>query len=126
MEIPKFKSQNPKYHDNTEEDLIIIPPSVLDNRLRDFEENYKFRSTIGGDIALAVALILPVLTATFSNLFGITGATIKGVFIAGFVFMTIKISFSLYKIYHTDGHARSDLVKSLLSLNLNSKKNKTK
>ncbi len=113
MEIKKPKSHTPKIHDNTEEDLIMVPPSVLDNKFRDFEENQKMRNQLLGDIALAIALITPVLTATFNDYSHITGTTIKGVFLAGFIFILSRIIYGAYKIYHADGHARADLVKSL-------------
>lgn len=111
--MPKLKSQNPKPYDHTEEDLIMVPPAVLDNKLRDFEEHFRFRSAIGGDIAFALALIIPVITATFNDHVGISGSTIKGVFIAGFVYALTRVIRDAYKILQTDGHARKGLIDSL-------------
>ena len=113
MKIPKLKSHSPVTHDNTEKDLIIVPPSVLDNKLRDFEEHQKMRNKLLGDVALAVALIIPVLTATFSDYPYVAGATLRGVFLAGFIFVLVRIAYGGYKLYHADGHARVDLVESL-------------
>jgi len=130
MKMPILKSQNPKPYDNTEESLIIVPPSILDNKLRDFEKSHQLRNTIGGDIVLAVTFILPVLTATFKDSnyypFGITGATISGAFIAAFIFMLVKITYSGYKIYKTNNYTRSDLIGSLLSDSKSKKNNNQK
>lgn len=111
--MPKLKSQNPKPYDHTEEDLIMVPPAVLDNKLRDFEEHFKFRSAIGGDIAFALALIIPVITATFNDHVGVSGSTIRGVFIAGFIYALARVIRDVYRILQTDGHARKDLINSL-------------
>lgn len=115
MEIPKPKSQSPKIHDNTEEDLILVPPSVLDNKLRDFEEYHKAHSIISGDIALAIVLLVTVLTTTFKDVYFLKGLTIRGVFLTGFIVMLIKIGHNLYKIFYADKHSRTDVVKFLLT-----------
>ncbi len=115
MEIQKPKSHSPKIHDNTEEDLILIPPSVLDNKLRDFEYHHKAKDSISSDIALAVALIVAILSTSFRDFSFIKGSTIKGAFIVGFIAIFIKIIFSLYKIFYNNKHNRTDVIKNLLS-----------
>lgn len=112
MEIPKLKSHSPRFHDNTEPDVIIVPPSVLDNKLRDLEGRNKARSSISSDIALAVTLIIAIFTTTFRDFPFINGATIRGTFIAGLIVILIKIGWDIYKIY-IDGGDRADLVNSL-------------
>src|SRR3989344_3929816 len=92
MEIQKLKSQNPKIYDSTETDLIIVSPSVLENKLRDFEEHYRFKGSLVGDIALAVTLIIAVVATDFRDFLGLGGATIKGAFLFGFIVIVIRIS----------------------------------
>ncbi len=113
MEIPKLKSHSPKFHDNTEEDLIVVPPSVLDNKLRDFEEYHKAHGGISGYIALAVTLIVAIFTTTFKDFSFIRGATIRGAFVAGLVIVFVKIGHDIYKIFFKKRNNRIELVNSL-------------
>ncbi|MFC1757013.1 hypothetical protein ACFLZC_02575 [Patescibacteria group bacterium] len=115
MKIQKPKSHVPKIHDNTEEDLILVPPSVLDNKLRDFESYHKAQSSIVSDIALAVTLVAAFFASTFRDFAYISGATIKGAFLVGFLAIAVKIGFSIYKINKDENnHTRESTVKSFL------------
>lgn len=116
MEMPKLKSQSPKTYDNTEEDLILAPPAVLDNKMRDFENYQQARGSIFSDIALAITLLVTILATDFKDILPpiITGAKIHGVFIAGFIGMLVKIGFSLFKIFREgDQHGRLEIINSL-------------
>jgi hypothetical protein len=113
MEIKKPKSHTPTIHDNTEKDLILVPPSVLDNKLRDLEEHQRVRGTIASDIALAITLLVAVLTSTFNDQAFIKGSTIRGAFITGFIVILIKIGYGIYKIYQTDKKARINIINDL-------------
>ncbi len=113
MQIPKLKSHSPKFHDNTESDVIVVTPNVLDNKLRDFEEHNKIRSSISSDIALAATLVVAIFTTTFKDFSFIKGSTIKGAFIIGLLVVLVKIGHSVYKIYFSDRNNRIDLINSL-------------
>lgn len=121
MEIPKPKSHSPKIHDNTEEDLILVPPGVLDNKLRDFEEYSHARSSIVGDVAIIVTLIAVILTSTFNDIPYLKGTTIRGAFITALFFMLIKIARNIVKIWHADGKKRKDIIISLKNQEKNHK-----
>ncbi len=124
MEIKKINSQLPIVYDNTESDLILVPPSVLDNKLRDFEGHNKINSSISSDITLAVALLLPVLTATFTDYSFIRGATIRGAFLTGFIFVLLRIFYSGYKLYYADSYDRISIINFLRSLEKSQENNK--
>lgn len=113
MEIQKPRSHSPKIHDNTEEDLILVPPSVLDNKLRDFEEYNRPHSSVSGDVALTITLIVAILTSTFNDLPYLKGMTIRGAFITAFIFMLVKMGRNLYKIWHANGSKREDIIRVL-------------
>ena len=115
MEIKKPKSHVPIIHDNTEENLILVPPSVLDNKLRDFEIYHKERSSLPSDITLAITLLVAIFTASFVDFPFISGSTIRGSFIAGLILILVKIGFSVFKMIQADGSARTDLIGSLVS-----------
>jgi len=116
MKIQKPKSHLPKIHDNTEEDLILVPPSVLDNKLRDFESYHRTQSSIVSDIALAVTLIAAFFASTFRDFTYVSGATIKGAFLVGFLVIAIKIGFGVYKINKNENsYTRESTVKSFLT-----------
>ena len=115
MEILKPKSHSPKIHDNTEEDIIFVPPSVLENKLRDFEEYNRNWNTLGSDITLAITLIVAIIAMDFRNFVGLDGPTIRGAFLIGFILMLLKIFYILYKIlFRKDGKDREGLIKNLL------------
>lgn len=109
-----LKSQHPVVHDNTEEDIILIPPSVLDCKLRDFESFTTARASIAQDVALAVAFLAPVVSSDFRFFFGFSGETIKGIFAALAVVMIIK---SLYDatimLMKWRSHNRAAVIRSL-------------
>lgn len=126
MKIPKLKSHLPKIYDNTEPDLILVSPSVLDNKLREFEKINQARDSITGDIALAITLLVAVLATTFKDFSFISGPTIKGAFIAGLVVVIVKIGHSLYKIFWINKQSRVDVIDSLKQQNLCQLKNQTK
>ncbi|GEM_PF-4631059 len=86
----ELKSQNPVIHDNTEKDIILVPASVLDCKLRDFESFTAARASIAQDVALVVAFLAPVVTSTFSSFFGFSGEALKGVFAALAIVMIVK------------------------------------
>lgn len=117
MQIKTPKSHSPTIHDNTEEDLIMVPPSVLENKLRDMEEYYKARGGIKSDIGLAVALLVAVLTASFIDIPYISGATIRGAFITALIFIVMKVLYDLYRIFWYDKRDRCHILKSLYANN---------
>jgi len=112
MEIKKPNSHTPIVHDNTEKDLILVPPSVLDGKVRDFEEQGKMRLNIPNEIALALAFIIPIFTATFDDYVYVKGATIRGFFIAGFVFIIARLIYNGYHLSKIKKYARIDLINS--------------
>lgn len=122
--MPRLKSQNPKSYDNTEQELILVSPSVLDNKLRDFEVHNRYWSSLPGDITLAITLIIAIFTASFIDFPFIKGSTIRGTFIAGLVLTSVKIVFSLIQLAKYSGHARSDLIRSFLKESKNKKEEK--
>src|SRR3989338_2236165 len=99
MQIKKPKSHSAKIHDNTDEHLILISPSILENRMRDFEVYSFARGGIGDEIALALTLLVAILTAEFKDFPPFTGASIRGAFITSFVFILAKIGLDTYKIW---------------------------
>ena len=113
MEIPKPKSQSPKIYDNTEDDLILVSPSVLENKLRDFEEYHRVRSTLISYVALAATLILAVIATDFKDFAGLNGLTIRGAFLFGSVAVLIKISYGIYQIIKKDGRSREEIINGL-------------
>lgn len=120
MEIQKPKSHAPEIHDNTEKDLIIVPPSVLENKLQNFKEHSTARGSISSDIALAITILAAILTSNFKDFVNIPGKSIQGAFITGFIFMLVKIIYSLIKIRKTG--RKDDIVGSLLNENKEMKK----
>lgn len=77
-------------HDNTEKDVILVPASVLDCKLRDFESLTTARASLAQDVALVVAFFAPVVSGNLGSFLGLSGETIKGVFAALAVVMIIK------------------------------------
>gem|GEM_PF-2511068 len=108
--MPKLNSQYPNAHDNTEKDLIYVTPAVLENKLRDFENHGMAEADIKGDIVLAVTLFIAVFTvAEFTDPLPpiITGATLRGAFVAALLFMIMKILFAFHKIKISPQGART-------------------
>lgn len=115
MEIEKPKSHSPVVHDNTEEDLILVPPSVLENKLESFEHYSRASGTIGSDIALAITFIVPLLTSADFKSFGpISGATIQGAFYIGAIVVLIKIVYGYLQIKNAPVKSRGGIVHDLL------------
>ncbi len=109
--MPKLKSQNPKPYDNTEDELIMVTPAVLENKLRDFDERAKIRPLIENTV-LAITLLIPVVTGTFNDSPYFRGTTIRGIFIAGLIFVVIKIVYQLYRI-RGGIHTKTEFIDSL-------------
>lgn len=114
MQIKKPRSHSPKVYDNTEEDLILTPPSVLEGKLRRFEEHIKAREGLISNIGVALALLIAVLTADFKDFEKLSGQSIQGAFITGLFGMIILISYKGYRIYRTKGRSRKDVLQDLL------------
>jgi hypothetical protein len=115
MEIKKPRSHTPRVHDNTEEDLILVPPSVLQGKLHKFEDYVKGRGSLGSDVAVAIALLITLLTANFKDFAGISAGAIEGAFIAAFVFMIVKIIYDFStKVHNAPIKTREDVVENLL------------
>ncbi len=123
MEIPKLKSQSPKFYDNTESDIIIVTECVLDNKLRDLEHYYQARGGIVADIALAITLLIAILTTSFKDFLPyIMGSTIRGVFITGLIVVIIKIGYCVYKLFKFNRQSRHQIINSLKKDQLNKNK----
>lgn len=114
MQIKKPRSHSPKIYDNTEEDLVLISPKVLDNVLRDLEEYQRPRNAISNNILLALALLVPIFTSTFRDFSFISGAVIRGAFIVGFLGALVLLGLNLYRMYRADRYGRKELINSLL------------
>lgn len=112
MEIKKPKSHSPKVHDNTDEHLFLVPPSVLENKLRDFEEYINARGGIGADAALALTLLISIIATDFRPFLNFSGESIRGAFITAFVFMLVKIARDAYLI-KKNKKSREDLLVGL-------------
>ncbi|NQU77719.1 hypothetical protein HQ544_03405 [Candidatus Falkowbacteria bacterium] len=113
LELKSPKSHFPEIYDNTEKDLILVSPDVLDNKLRDFERNSQARGSIISDITLAVSLLIAVLTTIFKDFSFISGSTIKGAFVTGFLVVLVKVGYSVYKIFWDKKQTRTDIISSL-------------
>lgn len=123
MEIPKLKSHSPKIYDNTEGDIILVSPSVLDNKLRDLEIRSWATGSIGSYVGLAVTLLAAIFASEFKNFSYISGQTIRGVFIAGFVVVIIKIGYDIYKIlWSKNSRDRKTILSELQNLEKPDKK----
>ena len=123
MEIPKLKSHSPKFYDNTEADIIIVPECVLDNKLRDLEQGCQARGSIIGDITLAVTLLIAILTTSFKDFIPyIMGYTTRGVFITGFIVVLIKIGYDIYKLVKFKEQTRFQIISSLEQERINKNK----
>lgn len=125
MNIKKPKSHSPIIHDQTERDLILVPPSVLRNKLGSLQGYLKATGAVGSDIALAFIFIIPIFTAEFKSFGKINGATIEGAFYIGSIVMLIKIMYDLYKIHYAPIKSSDEVVDGFLSdKNLQNKENK--
>ncbi len=122
MEIKKLKSSAPTIHDNTESDLILVPPSILDSKLRDFEIYHSAKSTMPSDITLAITFIVAIFATSFIDFPFLKGSTVRGAFIAGFIITFVKIVYSIYRIFWANGNARPQIIKSLIKSSLDSTK----
>jgi len=118
MQIPKLKLHSPKLYDNTEADLIIVPPSVLDGKLRDFEQRNQVRASLPGWVAVAVTLLVAILGTTFKDFSFISGPTIKGAFIVGLLVVLIKIGYDIYRIVKTNKQGRLEIIDALKQHNI--------
>lgn len=114
METKRLKSHTPSVYDNTEEDLILAPPSVLENKLRDFEDSNRLHVLLGSNIALAVTILTAIVTAEFKDLLGLSGQTIRAVFVTAFIIMIVKIIDDLLKIRAAPYKSRKDVIHNLL------------
>ncbi|MGC9610684.1 MAG: hypothetical protein ABSE68_00435 [Minisyncoccia bacterium] len=123
MEIKKPRSHTPTIHDNTEEDLILVPPSVLQGKLHKFEDYVKGRGSLGSDVAVAIALLITLLTTNFKDFVGVSAGAIEGAFIAALVFMIAKIVFDfITKVHKAPIKTREDVVESLIEKSENKQK----
>lgn len=114
MQIKQPKSHSPIVHDNTDEHLIMVPPSVLENKLEKFEIHARAWGVIGSDVALMLTFIIAIVTSQFRDFSWIKGATIEGAFYIGAIVMAIKVGRGLYRIYNSRKVSRADIVKSML------------
>lgn len=115
MEMPKLNSQSPNSHDNTEKDLIIVPPAVLDSKLRDFELHSNAKSSVKSDIALAVTLLLAFLTIDLQGNFPfVDAATLRGAFLVGFLVSTGKAGYDIVQVLRDKKGNRKELIEELL------------
>lgn len=127
MDMPKLNSQYPNTHDNTEKDLILVSPAVLDNKLRDFENHGMIKANIKGDIVLAVTLFIAVFTVVeFVNPLPpiVTGATLRGAFVAALLFVIGKILMDLQRMKTSPQgfRTRAEIIHALLEKNTEIKK----
>lgn len=119
MNMPKLNSQYPNTYDNTEKDLILVSPSVLDNKLRDFENYGIIKTSIKGDVALALALFIAVFTVVeFVDLLPpiITASTLRGAFVVAFLVMIVKIAVDIRRIRTSPwgSRTRGEIIDALL------------
>ena len=127
--MPKLNSQSPNTHDNTEKDLIIVPPAVLDNKLRDFELRSNAKSNIKSDVVLTVTLLLAFLTIDLEgNFLFMDAATLRGAFFVGFLVSTGKVMYDVIRIFRDKKGNRAELIRELIkqSGNKNNANKKTK
>src|SRR3989338_225149 len=99
MKIKRPKSHIPKVHDNTEGDLILVPPCVLENKLALFEEYTKIKATLGANVGLWLTLAIAIVTPDFKDFLGFSGARIRGAFVTAFIIMTFVIIIDIFKLY---------------------------
>jgi len=114
MEIRKPKSHNPFVHDNTDEHIIMVPPSVLENKLTPFEDYIKIRGSIGSNVGLALMLFVTIITADFQDFAGISGASIRGAFVTGFIAMVVVVIYDFLRLNKITKRSRKDIVADLL------------
>ncbi len=114
MKIQKPRSHSPIIHDNTEEDLILVPPSVLENKLDLFEAYTRVRGSIGVNIGLALTLLVSIVTSDFKNIFGLSGPSIRGAFVTGLIVMVVIIIRDIAKLKEAPVKSRTEIVKTLL------------
>ena len=114
MKITKPKSHTPTIHDNTEEDLILVPPSVLENTLDSFEAYVRIHGGVVANIGLALALFISVVTSDFKDIFGLSGQSIQGAFVAGLIIMVVIIIKDAVKLVKLPVKSRTEIVKTLL------------
>jgi|SRR3989344_4719222 len=114
MNIKKPKSHSPTFHDNTDKDIILVPPSVLENKLELLENYSRAFGTVGSDIGLAFVFLTAILTSDFKDFGLIKGATIEGAFYVGSIVMLIKTCRDLYLIVRSKIKSRKELVRNLL------------
>ncbi|MBI5913109.1 hypothetical protein HY839_01565 [Candidatus Azambacteria bacterium] len=116
MEIKKLKSHMPRVHDNTEEDLIIVPPCVLENKLNSFEEYTRMRGSIGTSMGLALTLLVAVITSDFKDFISLPGASIRGAFVTAFIVILVLIIHNLFRLYRAPVKNRASIVKTFLGV----------
>ncbi|MEK9179885.1 MAG: hypothetical protein AAB897_00505 [Patescibacteria group bacterium] len=114
MKIPIPKSHKPKIHDNTEEHLIMTPPSVLENKLEELERYNRAIGRVWSDIGLAITFVIAVVTSQITNLGSISGESIRGAFFTGSIVMLIIVCYDLYRIWNAPVKSRRDVVYGLL------------
>lgn len=115
MEIQKPKSHSPEIHDNTEKEIIFVPPSVLLAKLQDFEGYSKAIGSIWSDLGVAITLLAAIATTNFNDIGNFSGQSIRGAFITGLLFMLIRIGNDAYKIFTAKTRSKTDVVQSLLN-----------
>lgn len=116
METKKLKSHNPTFHDNTDENLILVPPHMLENRLIPFEDYTKIRGSIISNIGLAFTFLTAIITSDFRDIFGFRGSSIQGAFISGFIVMLVIICRQCYKLYKSPVKDRKSIVNGMLQV----------
>lgn len=77
-------------HDHIERDHIRISPSVLDCRLREFEQYAHAHANILQDAGLILAIYVPLASNGLNGFLGLSAATISGAFTFGLVYMISK------------------------------------
>lgn len=127
INIPNPKSHNPTVYDNTEKDLILVPPSVLDGNLRDFESFIASETSILEDIVLIITLAVPILSNSFGTFMGLSGETIKGAFTFATLVVVSKLIRDIYIVYFKNKNlSRASIIKSLRDESNNLKNNNKK
>jgi len=114
MKIPKLKSHTPKFHDNTESNIILVCPEVLDNKLRHLEIHEKVWGRLGTEIGLLAALLIAFFTNAFPDHRFVSGGTVRGAFLFAAIYMIIRISRDWLLLGKANGHTRAAIIDALL------------
>ncbi len=115
MEIQSPRSTKPEVFDNTEKELILVSPSVLERLFGKFGDFLTARASIGNDLAVGVALAVPLASSDFHSVLGIPGATIQGAMFFGLLVVAGKIVVNIVHIKRRwRTHNREAVIQELL------------